>query len=102
MHSNLVAGTALAGSLLISTFMWGAAQAASAPDLKGALGNSSAITLVGHGGGHMGGGGGGMSGGGTWRQRPHHERWRCRPGCSRRRREPLHEWRHRSLQEHER
>lgn len=64
MHSNLVAGTALAGSLLISTFMWGAAQAASAPDLKGALGNSSAVTLVGHGGGHMGGGGGGgMSGG---------------------------------------
>ena len=62
MHSNLVAGTALAGSLLISTFMWGAAQAASAPDLKGALGNSSAITLVGHGGGHMGGGG--MGGGG--------------------------------------
>ena len=62
MHSNLLAGTALAGSLLISTFMWGGAQAASAPDLKGALGNSSAITLVGHGGGHMGGGGG-MSGG---------------------------------------
>ena len=64
MHSNLLAGTALAGSLLISTFLWGGAQAASAPDLKGALGNSSAITLVGHGGGHMGGGGGGMSGGG--------------------------------------
>ena len=51
MRSTLVAGTALAGSLLVSTFMWGSAQAASAPDLKGALGNSSEVTLVGKGGG---------------------------------------------------
>jgi hypothetical protein len=58
MRSTLVAGTALAGSLLVSTFMWGSAQAASAPDLKGALGNSSEVTLVGKGGGGGGGGGG--------------------------------------------
>ena len=86
MRSTLVAGAALAGSLLISTFMWGGAQAASAPDLKGALGNSSEVTLVGQGGG--------AEGRRRWRyerrphgrQRPHHEWWRWRSGCSRRRR----------------
>ena len=46
MRKSLVAGTALAGSLLMSTFIWQTAQAASAPALKGALGNSSTVTLV--------------------------------------------------------
>jgi hypothetical protein len=46
MRKTLVAGTALAGSLLMSTFVWQTAQAASAPALKAALGNSSSVTLV--------------------------------------------------------
>ena len=40
------------------------AQATSVPDLKGALGTSGAVTLVGHGGGGGGGGGGHGGGGG--------------------------------------
>ena len=62
MRSTLVAGTALAGSLLVSTFMWVPAQAASAPDLKGALGNSTEVTLVGKAAVAAGGGGGGGGG----------------------------------------
>jgi len=67
MRMNLVAGTALAGSLLMSTFVWQTANATNAPDLKTAIGNSGAITLVrnGGGGGDSGGGGGrGENGGG--------------------------------------
>ena len=59
MRTTLVAGTALAGSLLMSTFIWESAQATSAPGLKGALVDSSTVTLVRDGGG--GGGGGGRS-----------------------------------------
>jgi hypothetical protein len=61
MRETLVAGTALATSLLMSTFVWQTAQAASAPALKAALGNSSSVTLVERGGGA--GGGGGLGGG---------------------------------------
>ena len=67
MRMNLVAGTALAGSLLMSTFVWQTANATNAPDLKTPIGNSGAITLVrnGGGGGDSGGGGGrGENGGG--------------------------------------
>jgi hypothetical protein len=65
MHRTLLVASALAGGLLMSTLIWKSAQAASAPDLKGALGHGGAVTLVGHGGGgHMGGGGGHMGGGG--------------------------------------
>jgi hypothetical protein len=70
MRTTMSAVTALAGGLLLTTLVWGAAQATSAPDLKGALGTSGAVTLVKHGGGHGGGwrgGGGGpkvMGGGG--------------------------------------
>jgi hypothetical protein len=67
MRMNLVAGTALAGSLLMSTFVWQTANATNAPDLKTAIGNSGGITLVrnGGGGGDSGGGGGrGENGGG--------------------------------------
>ncbi len=51
MRMNLVAGTALAGSLLMSTFVWQSAQAANAPDLKSAVGNSGTIALVRNDGG---------------------------------------------------
>jgi hypothetical protein len=62
---NLVAGTALAGSLLVSTFLWQPANATNAPNLKTALGNGGAITLVRNGGGGGDGGGGrGENGGG--------------------------------------
>src|SRR4029079_4874884 len=65
MRMNLVAGTALAGSLLMSTFVWQPANATNAPDLKTALGNGGAITLVRNGGGGGDGGGGrGENGGG--------------------------------------
>ena len=65
MRMNLVAGTALAGSLLVSTFVWQPANATNAPDLKTALGNGGAITLVRNGGGGGDGGGGrGENGGG--------------------------------------
>ena len=62
MRAKLLTGTALAGSLLLTTLVWGSAQAGSAPDLKNAVGSihDSAIVLV-HGGG---GGGGGWGGGG--------------------------------------
>ena len=51
MRTTLLAGTALAGSLLMSTFIWESAQATSAPGLKGALVDSSTVTLVRDGGG---------------------------------------------------
>jgi hypothetical protein len=65
MRAKLLTGTALAGSLLLTTLVWGSAQAGSAPDLKNAVGSihDSAIVLV-HGGGGGGGGGGGHGGGG--------------------------------------
>ena len=68
MRMILVAGTALAGSLLMSSFVWQSAQATNAPNLKAAVGNHGTITLVeqGGGGGHMaarGGDGGGGDGG---------------------------------------
>ena len=65
MRKTLVAGSALAGGLLMSTLVWGSAQATSAPDLKSALVSLSSVTLVGRGGGggHMGGMGGGRVGG---------------------------------------
>ena len=69
MRKALVAGAALAGGLLVSTLIGSSAQAASALNLKSALGNTSTVTLVGRGGGggHMGGmgsgGAGGMGGG---------------------------------------
>jgi hypothetical protein len=60
MRTKLVAGTALAGGLLMSTFVWQSAQATSAPDMKGAFGNAGTLTLVAHngGGGEPGGGAG--------------------------------------------
>jgi hypothetical protein len=64
MRTNLVAGTALAGSLLMSTFVWQSAQATNAPNLRAAVGNSGTITLVEHDGGGGGGGGGRGEGGG--------------------------------------
>lgn len=51
MRKTLVAGSALAGGLLMSTLVWGSAQATSAPDLKDALVSLSSVTLVGRGGG---------------------------------------------------
>ena len=69
MRKAMVAGAALAGGLLVSTLIGSSAQAASALNLKSALGNTSTVTLVGRGGGggHMGGmgsgGAGGMGGG---------------------------------------
>ena len=65
MRKTLVAGSALAGGLLMSTLVWGSAQATSAPDLKNALVSLSSVTLVGRGGGggNMGGMGGGRVGG---------------------------------------
>ena len=73
MRMNLVAGTALAGSLLMSTFVWQTANATNAPDLKTAIGNSGAITLVrnGGGGGDSGGGGGRWREWWRWGWRPH-------------------------------
>ena len=50
MRTKLLAGTALAGGLFLASLVWGSAQATSVPDLKGALGTSGAVTLVGHGG----------------------------------------------------
>src|SRR5512132_3045175 len=69
MRTTLLGGIAFAGGLFLTILVWGSAQATSAPpDLKGALGTSDTVTLVGHGGrggGHGGGhGGGGMRGGG--------------------------------------
>lgn len=64
MRTTLAAGTALAGSLLMSTFIWESAQATSPPGLKGALVDSSTVTLVRDGGGGGGGGDGGGGGGG--------------------------------------
>lgn len=64
MRTTLLAGAALTAGLLITTLVWGSAQATSAPDLKSALGTSGAVTLVGHSGGQGGGGRGGMGGGG--------------------------------------
>ena len=65
MRKTLVAGSALAGGLLMSTLVWGSAQATSAPDLKSALVSLSSVTLAGRGGGggHMGGMGGSRVGG---------------------------------------
>ena len=37
MRAKLLTGTALAGSLLLTTLVWGSAQAGSAPDLRGFL-----------------------------------------------------------------
>ena len=54
MRTKLLAGTALTGGLFLATLVWGSAQATSVPDLKGALGTSGAVTLVGHGGGAAG------------------------------------------------
>ncbi len=58
MRTTLLAGAALAVTLVVST-LWSSAEAISAPDLKSALGPTGAVTLVGHGGGGMDGGGGG-------------------------------------------
>jgi hypothetical protein len=37
MRTKVIAGTALAGGLLLATLLWGSAQATSVPELKGAL-----------------------------------------------------------------
>jgi hypothetical protein len=52
MRTTLLA--ALTGGVLMTTLVWSSAQATSAPDLKSALGNTGAVTLVGHGGGGAG------------------------------------------------
>ena len=63
MRTKVVAGTALAGSLFLSTFAWQSAQAAGAPGIVDALGAGNMITLIKHGGGDGGGQGGGGNGG---------------------------------------
>jgi hypothetical protein len=59
MKMKLLAATALAGGLLLATFVSGVAHSASAPALSAP---SSPVTLVAHGG--MGGGGAMIRGGG--------------------------------------
>ena len=62
MRTKLLAATALAGSLTIASWMWGAAQATPAPSAQAT--NSGLVTLIAQQGGGGGGGGGHVSGGG--------------------------------------
>ena len=62
MRTKLSIATAIAGSMVVTGLLWGAAQATPAPLLNSDA--NSGIVLVGHGGGHGGGPGGGLGRGG--------------------------------------
>ena len=56
MRNLGLASAALVGGLLMTTFAWSSAEATSLPNLKSAVGDTGAVTLVGRGrGGGMGG-----------------------------------------------
>src|SRR5262245_61951266 len=63
MRTSLGAVTALAGSLAITSLIWGASQATSSP-MPTPVPTKGIVALVGHGGGGGGGGGGHGGGGG--------------------------------------